>query len=365
MTRYILIILMLVVSLGTEAQRARRLKRHRAKARTQIVAKPLTNANAWQGRRGIIILDDSVKGVRAFEPFKGNSEAAAQYADLVNSYKKAFPEVNVYCMVIPNAVAIYCPDSLKAWTKDEGTAIKELMAKLDADVTGVSILDTLRSYSEEPIYSRTDHHWAPLGAYYAARVFAQMAATDYRALKEYDARTIHDYVGSMWTFTRDMKVKASPEDFVYYVPKDSSFEAQRIVYRKVKKRIGRRRYQTALMASEPESYRFFRHYDDGDGAAYCVFMGGDQNTTSVVTGHKNGRRLMILKDSYGNALPAFLFGSFEEIHVVDCRNFLQNMRTFVKEKGITDMLFANNLIHANMPNIVENYRNFLRQNERK
>ena len=74
---------------------------------------------------------------------------------------------------------------------------------------------------------------------------------------------------------------------------------------------------------------------------------------------------MILKDSYGNALPAFLFGSFEEIHVVDCRYFLQNMRTFVKEKGITDMLFANNLIHANMPNIVENYRNFLRQNERK
>lgn len=91
MTRYILIILMLVVSLGTEAQRARRLKRHRAKARTQIVAKPLTNANAWQGRRGIIILDDSVKGVRAFEPFKGNSEAAAQYADVVNSYKRHSP----------------------------------------------------------------------------------------------------------------------------------------------------------------------------------------------------------------------------------------------------------------------------------
>ena len=67
-----------------------------------------------------------------------------------------------------------------------------------------------------------------------------------------------------------------------------------------------------------------------------------------------------MKDSYGNALPSCLFGSFEEIHVVDCRYFLQNMGDFVREKGITDILFCNNLIHASMPMVQENYQKFLK-----
>ena len=71
----------------------------------------------------------------------------------------------------------------------------------------------------------------------------------------------------------------------------------------------------------------------------------------VRTGMKNHRRLMILKDSFGNAIPGYLFYSFEEIHVVDYRYFGRNMKKYVEENKITDILFANNIFNAYSPKI--------------
>lgn len=55
---------------------------------------------------------------------------------------------------------------------------------------------------------------------------------------------------------------------------------------------------------------------------------------------KNGRKLAVVKDSYGNAIPGYLFGSYEEIYVIDMRYFDLNLVDFVKEQGVTDLLFT-------------------------
>lgn len=103
------------------------------------------------------------------------------------------------------------------------------------------------------------------------------------------------------------------------------------------------------------------HYRDGNGGAYCTFMGGDTKITQVRTSVKNGRRVMILKDSFGNALPGYLFGSFEEVHVVDSRYFTKNMVQYVHDNRITDILFANNIFNAYSPRIANAYIRFLDQ----
>lgn len=320
----------------------------------------MTAQNVRRVRRGIILVDTGMT-VRAIEPYKGNPDNGAGYAGIVNRYKRTFPQVNVYCMVIPNAVAYYCPDSVQSWTQTERPAIKEILSKLSADVKAVDIYDTLKAHISEPIYSRTDHHWSPLGAYYAARQFSQAAGIEFKDLTAYEPRAIRNYVGSMYTFSREMAIKNAPEDFVYYVPRDSDYSATHITYKRQSKKIGRRRWKRFLTASEPETFSFFRNYEDGDANAYCTFMGGDMNTTSIKTAVRNNRRLLILKDSYGNALPPYLFASFEEIHVVDCRYFLQNMVDFVNNHAITDILFANNLIHASMAKTSLAYTRYLTQ----
>ena len=106
---------------------------------------------------------------------------------------------------------------------------------------------------------------------------------------------------------------------------------------------------------------FFFKYKDGSGGAYCTFMGGDTKLTHVVTSTKNGRRLIILKDSFGNAIPGYLFYSFEEIHVIDSRYFTKNMVDYVNENQITDILFANNIFKAYSSYTYRNYVRFLTQ----
>ena len=134
-------------------------------------------------------------------------------------------------------------------------------------------------------------------------------------------------------------MKNAPEDFVYYMPQLAQYETTFINYSVDDC------YQV-IGESRPQKGEFFHKYRQGSSMAYSTFMGGDLKLTQVRTSVSNSRRLLILKDSYGNALPGYLFYSFEEIHVVDGRYFTRNMKDYVAEHGITDILFANNIFQA-------------------
>ena len=149
-------------------------------------------------------------------------------------------------------------------------------------------------------------------------------------------------------------MKNAPEDFVYYTPTGVDYSTTYIRYT-----LGKHRQVVGEKA--PEEGNFFYQYEDGNSQAYMTFMHGDLNTTRVKTSTRNGRRLLILKDSYGNAIPAYLFHSFEEIHVVDCRYFLKNIVHYVHKNDITDILFANNAGHAYAPATQKSYNRYLVQ----
>lgn len=278
--------------------------------------------------------------IRAFEPFGGQNANGAAYATMINHYADTLDgKVRVYSMVIPTAAAYYCPDTAKTWTRDEFEAIDNIKARLNSNVRFVSIFTELMRHANEPIYLRTDHHWAPLAAYYAAKKFAEAAHVPYKSLADYDTLTVKRFVGTMYKFSKDIAVKRSPEDFVYFVPRDTAYTSTFIIY-------SRGRGSKVYSESKLTEGNFFKRYNDGNGAAYCTFMGGDACTVNVKTRCHNGRRLLIIKDSYGNALPGYLFSSFEEVNVVDFRYFQTNILKYIDDNKITDLLFANNLMHA-------------------
>ena len=90
-------------------------------------------------------------------------------------------------------------------------------------------------------------------------------------------------------------------------------------------------------------------------------MGGDSKITQVRTSTKNGRRVLIVKDSFGNAIPGYLFYSFEEIHVVDLRYFTRNIVKYVKQNEITDFVLAHNIVFAAAGTTMSAYSRFLTQ----
>lgn len=310
------------------------------------------NAAVKTLKSGIMIIGQPPKA-RAAEPYGGRSAGEVEYANSANKYKRVFGDsVNVYCMVIPNAGAFYTPTKASAG-KNQGTTINRIFSNLSDSVKAVDIYSILGRHATEDIYSRTDHHWAPLGAYYAAKKFAAVAKVPFKDLSHYKKHVIHNYVGTMYMFTKSQDIKNSPEDFIYYTPDSTvKYETTFINYNTKK--------GVALSERAPQKGDYFQKGVSGAGC-YVVFMGGDAKITQVRTSTKNGRRLIIFKDSYGNAIPGYLFFSFEEIHVLDCRFFRRNIKKYVKENKITDILFANNIMRAVLATTNKAYARFLTQ----
>lgn len=299
----------------------------------------------------------AVVGKRALMLYGGSYTVGENYANVVSEYKKQLgSSVNVYCMVIPTSVEFYCPESVKQLTSDQLGNINNIYSNLKNGVKAVDAYTPLSLHVKEPIYFRTDHHWSSLGAYYAARQFAETAGVPFSDLTEYEEKVVEGYVGTMYGYTQDIVLKNNPEDFVYYVPKNVEYTTTYHNYI-----LGENNVITGMQ--EPYNANFFVDFSNSKDKSmlYCTFMGGDAKITHVKTSAHNGRKLAIFKDSYGNALPQFLFGSFEEIFIIDMRFFTYNAIDFFKEKGITDLLFANNAFHATTKSTVTHYENFLTQ----
>lgn len=301
---------------------------------------------------GILIVG-SAPTARALMAYHGKGGGEG-YARVVNKYKETFGDaVNIYCMIIPSAIEFYCPERAKSTICSEEATIENAYASLLPSVHPVRLIPVLSQHTDEAIYLRTDHHWSPRGAYYAAQELARVAGVPVPDLNDFDEHVTHNFVGTMYGFSQDISIKQSPEDFYYWTPRDVTYTVTYTVYDIDEQ------YRVIGEHAPYQSKKFFFHFRDGSGSAYCTFMGGDTKITRVSTSTRNGRRLLILKDSYGNALPGYLFGSFEEVHIVDGRYFTKNMVDYVEANHITDIVFANNVFKAYAGG--GNYARFLTQ----
>ena len=267
---------------------------------------------------------------RAVCVYGGSFSVGQDYAETLNAYQQDLgSDVQVYSLVAPTAVSYYLPEEYANYTASETENIDNINSYLNS-VKPVDAYNALKPHTAEAIYARTDHHWLPLGAYYAAEAFAKVADVPFASLSDYDTATKKDYVGSMYTYTESAVLLDNPEEFTYYIPKNK----YKTTY-----------YSTSF--TDPTEGDLLMNLDGYDNSMYyLVFMGGDDKITHVETDCKNGRTLVIFKDSYGNALVPCLTSSFENIYVCDMRYFELNAIDFCKQVGCTDLLFAMNTFSA-------------------
>ena len=299
-----------------------------------------------------ILLVDNVPTVRAMESYGGSVAAVQRYAGVANAYKKALGDsVNVYCMPIPTAVAYYAPSGASSHAQRVRPRILDMFEALDKDVVAVDVYPELGRHADEPIYMRTDHHWGALGAYYAASRLADVAGVPFADLSRFERHEVPGYVGTMARFSGSDLVKQSPETFYYYTPADTSYTTIVTDLQMNDK------HNRVVGVKPPRETQYFAKATGS--ASYGKFGGGDYRIIKVKTGLGNGRRVAIIKDSYGNALAPFLFGSFEEVHVIDGRYFPYNIVEYVRDNGITDMVLCNNLLLAGSLNTANNLKSYL------
>lgn len=278
--------------------------------------------------------------VRVMELPGGTRTALERYASVVNLYKEYLGnDVNVYSLVAPTASEFYLPeDDLKKYgsQKDKMQIVKE---KLSNSVKFIDVISALEPHTNEYIYARTDFHWMPLGGYYAAQEFAKVADVPFTDISQYTPKVIEDFLGAFRNYVPNSYMAVltkNPDTFTYYEPPNmakttTEFYDQRYNFVKEGK---------FLVPSTGSN-------------AYNTLIGGDGYVVKIKTNVKNGRHLLIVKDSYGNALAPFLTDSFETIHVVDYRYFELNVIDFAQEQKITDLVIGTGLWGATTPSKID------------
>lgn len=292
--------------------------------------KPDTDREAQGGEMSdkVFVLSDG----RAIDLYGGGYERGRNYAETLNQFKQLVgDQVNVFSLVAPTAVSFYLPDDYAYMSGSEWDNIENINDYLD----GVFYVDAYTALAEhvgEDIYFRTDHHWQPLGAYYAAKAFAETALVPFAPLSDYETVVIEGYVGTMYGWSGENPlVRNNPDTFTYYKPKNEYTTT----------------YYTQSLTNPYEAGLFLKTLDNLEVVQwYTVFMGGDGEVAHIHTDVGNGRRLVIVKDSYGNALVPCLTNSFEDIWVVDMRWFEKSVSQLVKDEGLTDVLFCMNSFSA-------------------
>lgn len=280
-----------------------------------------------QGELSNNILISDQRGIMLYG---GSYAVGRNYASYLNAYKEKLGDgVNIYSMVVPTPCSFYTPEDFQYLIGSEKDNIENINNHL-VNVTPVDAYGVLEAHADEYIYMRTDHHWSALGAFYAAEEFAATARVPFARITEYEKIVKEGYVGTLYGYSGDITLKNNPEDFFYYRP----FAEYTTTY--YNPSLGAKRNAPLLL--------------NLDGVApvswYMVYLGGDERVTHVQTAVDNNRTLVILKDSYGNALVPWLTSSFENIYVIDLRYFEPNVISYIQQIGATDVLFAMNTFSA-------------------
>ncbi|MCX6318678.1 MAG: DHHW family protein [Bacteroidetes bacterium] len=280
---------------------------------------------------------------RGFEVFSGGASMGKAYAEVINSYNRLkIQGLKIYNLVIPNGFEFEITEKYKDLAKPAKEAIDAIYAAEDPEIIKVNPVDEIRKHRKEYIYFNTDHHWTSLGAYYAYKAFCAAAGHTPVSLDTVASKVKPGFLGFFHRITRSQILKNNPDSVRYYLFKDSV---------------------NFFIGSKSIGYwapsRMYAEQASGDNS-YSVFLQGDLPICKMETQHKNGRRIVLVKESYGNAFAPFLINNYEKVIVVDQRSYKGDFIAMLKAEGINELLFINNIFAAHTQFHIDDIRGLLK-----
>ncbi len=269
---------------------------------------------------GLFIYGDAV-----YTPAYYGEKSATYYAQTAAYYQSLFgPDVQVSVVMAPVSSMVIDNPEVKARVSDQGEIQKKVAALMDQNVNFVDVYSEMYDHKDEYLFFKSDHHWTARGAYYAYRAFAESRGFTPTELSDFDYKLITDYYnGSMYALTKDSRVK----EFVDTVEAWMSKKKMTMTVTNLSGTTAA--YDNCILPA----------YGN-----YISFIAGDNPYTVInVPENPQDRNILVLKDSFGNAFVPFLAEHYGNIIVVDVRHTSMNVYEQLKDYGLTDILFVNNV----------------------
>ena len=271
----------------------------------------------------------------AYEYYNFNRSVADSYTATVNRAAALLDgKSRVYDMIIPTSMAKTLPENYSGSTNssDQKKAIDYMYSRLSPNVSRVDTYTALLNRKNEYIFFRTDHHWTSLGAYYAYRELMNVkgvAPAELSAFKEY---RFDGFLGSFYAESGQKPSLGNTPDYVL------AYEPTQLQY-----------IHTFVDSGVETDYHIVSDaYKLSPANIYLTFVCGDHPygimTNPAIT---DGSSCLVIKESFGNAMVAFLTQNYQNVYVVDYRYinkvFPGTITQFVDERGVQDVIFVNNI----------------------
>lgn len=287
--------------------------------RNKMVAPEFLDEFQEQYSGDLLILDGSVYALNG-----GSTVMSKRYAAMVSNYAEQLKgKCKVFSCVAPLSSAFIPVAKYRKYNGLQQKTLYAIRANLTNGAVFSDVIGEMNAHGNERMYFGTDHHWNARGAYYGYVAFCKSAGITPVPLSNMEKKTKYGFLGSMYQHTRDLSVKEHPDTFEYYIPKTS---ATGLIY-------------NANNFNNPKKAKLFYHTSSG-GNMYSTFIGGDNPLTKYTTGVKNGRKCVVVKNSYGNAFSVYLVSHYEEVYVVDLRYSNHNLIELIEDNHINDLIFS-------------------------
>lgn len=238
-----------------------------------------------------------------------NIEAVENFASIV--------DIPVYASIIPSSANIYSEKLPKfAYTFDENMILNKVQNDWK-NAKYIDIKSQLLANKNEYIYYKTDHHWTTLGAYFAYKKVMETMGKPYKTLAELDEKVVSiDFYGTY--HSKALNINAKPDILSTYIDDKT----------------------TKVAIYENEYPRTGTLYDESfinKKDKYSYFFGGNFPQVKLSTSEGDGN-LLIIKDSYSNALAPFFLNDYKQITMLDLRFYKLPISEFIKENNIDEVL---------------------------
>jgi hypothetical protein len=282
----------------------------------------------------LVVLKD-----RLLEVFKYDESVGRYYTDTVNSYAENLPDgIRLYSMLVP--MRIEFEEKYNETADSQREAISKLYGAYSPCVETVDAYSQLEAHQDEYVYFRTDHHWTALGAYYGMRAFAEVAGFEPIGLDSYNEFKTSGYLGYLYRMAPDDSLKRNADTLSYYMMNNRNNDSTIYYY-----------------GDHGEFYSYSAKMINSDflgsNIGYGAFLGGDYPMIDVKGDVPGGRVLVVIKDSYGNALVPWLAPYFDSVIAIDPRTYREDFTQMLTERGVTDLLIIDYMKATTLPAFID------------
>lgn len=271
-----------------------------------------------------LILSDRILAL-----YIANQEYIDTFIRLSNKLYDQLPDnINKYMMISPSRIE-FESDEVKQYTDNQYGAIYEIYTKMNNDVNTVDSYSLLRLAAQnigiDRLYFKTDHHWTAYGASMGASALLASMGKSIVIPETYNEISTGEFHGYLAVMHMSDLANISKESFTYFDCADGIYE---YAYGVEKADISEYIYEPVIDASRAGYYAFIeRSYQ------YVVIEGGDSQ----------GGTMLMINDSFGNAMVPWMASQFNKIIMIDPRLYeggYEGFMRLVEDYEVTDFVIS-------------------------